>query len=136
MQLKGSKPSWFFSVTSPCDLFLCDLCGKTSQLVLVSATSVLVLSSRRIDDQDFLGFHKGVHMSSQKLDCKGLQCPIPIVRISRAMKELKVGEQLYVEASDISFQADVEAWVRSMGHHLVSFSEEAGIQTAVLEKRL
>ena len=74
-------------------------------------------------------------MPNQQLDCRGLQCPVPIVRISRAMKEMQVGDQLTVQASDLSFQADVEAWVRSMGHRLISFSEELGVQTAVLEKQ-
>lgn len=51
------------------------------------------------------------------------------------MKDMNVGELLTVKASDMSFQADVEAWVRSMGHSLISFSEERNVQTAVLEKR-
>jgi TusA-related sulfurtransferase len=48
------------------------------------------------------------------------------------MKELTTGDTLTVTASDPSFQADVEAWVRKMGHHLDSFTEVDGAQTAVL----
>ncbi len=71
-------------------------------------------------------------MANVDLDCGGLSCPVPIVRISRAMKELTSGDTLTVTASDPSFQADVEAWVRKMGHHLDSFTESDGSQTAVL----
>lgn len=74
-------------------------------------------------------------MASVELDCKGLNCPMPIVRISRTMKELQVGDQLKVEASDPSFQSDIEAWVRKMGHDLKSFEESQGVQKVVLEKR-
>lgn len=74
-------------------------------------------------------------MANVELDCKGLNCPMPIVRISRAMKELQVGDHLRVEASDPSFQSDIEAWVRKMGHDLKSFEESQGVQKVVLEKR-
>jgi len=71
-------------------------------------------------------------MANVELDCGGLSCPVPIVRISRAMKELASGDTLTVTASDPSFQADVEAWVRKMGHYLDSFTETDGTQTAVI----
>lgn len=73
-------------------------------------------------------------MSNVDLDCKGLNCPMPIVKISRAMKELQPGVTLTVMASDPSFKADVEAWVRKMNQKLTSFSDVDGIQTAVIEK--
>jgi len=73
-------------------------------------------------------------MTNVDLDCKGLNCPMPIVKISRAMKELQTGTTLTVTASDPSFKADVEAWVRKMNQKLTSFSDIDGIQTAVIEK--
>jgi TusA-related sulfurtransferase len=73
-------------------------------------------------------------MSNVDLDCKGLNCPMPIVKISRAMKELQTGVTLTVTASDPSFKADVEAWVRKMNQKLVSFSDVSGTQTAIIEK--
>lgn len=74
-------------------------------------------------------------MAVIELDCKGLNCPMPIVKISRAIKTLQVGDRLHVLASDPSFKADVEAWARRLGHALVEFSETAGIQSATLEKK-
>lgn len=73
-------------------------------------------------------------MSNVDLDCKGLNCPMPIVKISRAMKELQTGVTLTVTASDPSFKADVEAWVRKMNQKLTSFTDIDGIQTAIIEK--
>jgi len=73
-------------------------------------------------------------MSNVDLDCKGLNCPMPIVKISRAMKELQPGVTLTVTASDPSFKADVEAWVRKMNQKLTSFADVDGVQTAVIEK--
>jgi len=70
-----------------------------------------------------------------ELDCKGLICPIPILKISRAMKEMPDGDRLCVQASDPFFQSDIEAWVRKMGHVLIDFQETLGVQTATIEKR-
>ena len=74
-------------------------------------------------------------MKNTELDCRGLSCPMPIVKISRAMKELTPGEVLTVQASDPSFQSDIEAWVRKMGQTLQSFEDNGEFQTAILIKQ-
>jgi TusA-related sulfurtransferase len=61
---------------------------------------------------------------------------MPIVKISRAVKELGVGDELRVQASDPSFRADLEAWVTKMGHALKSFESAAGVQTAIICKQV
>lgn len=73
-------------------------------------------------------------MGDIELDCKGLNCPMPIVKISRTMRGLRAGERLVVEATDPAFQADIEAWVRKLGHSLVSFQSSGGVQRVVIEK--
>ncbi|MCC6646729.1 MAG: sulfurtransferase TusA family protein [Polyangiaceae bacterium] len=75
-------------------------------------------------------------MAVVELDCKGLNCPMPIVKISRAIKALQIGDRLHVLASDPSFKADVEAWAKRLGHTLVEFTETSGIQSATLEKKV
>lgn len=73
-------------------------------------------------------------MRTVELDCRGLNCPMPIVRLSRAMKELASGDVVHVQASDPSFRADLEAWVRQTGQTLVSFETHDGTQRAVVQK--
>lgn len=63
-----------------------------------------------------------------------MACPMPIVRISRAFKELSPGDTLTVHATDPSFRADVEAWARRMGQALESVLDREGLQIAVLRK--
>lgn len=72
-------------------------------------------------------------MSAVTLDCRKLRCPMPIVRISQAVKTMSCGEKLRVEASDPAFKADLEAWVRRLGHRLVEF-HDGPVQQAVIEK--
>jgi len=72
-------------------------------------------------------------MEEHSLDCCGLKCPMPIVRISLAMKGLAVGQRLRVQATDPAFRADLEAWVRRLGHRLLEYREGTP-QQALIEK--
>ena len=62
-------------------------------------------------------------MREERLDCRGLACPVPIVRISQAMKTLAADAILTVEADDPAFPADIRAWAQMTGHELVSLDE-------------
>lgn len=62
------------------------------------------------------------------LDCKGLRCPLPIVKVSRAIKEMAPGQTLRVEADDPAFRSDLEAWARTTGHELLEFTDEPILQ--------
>ena len=60
------------------------------------------------------------------LDCSGLSCPMPIVKTSKAIKELKTGEILRVIATDSGSPKDMEAWARQTGNALISSTAENG----------
>jgi tRNA 2-thiouridine synthesizing protein A len=72
-------------------------------------------------------------MADKFLDCKQLNCPMPIVKISQTMKEMSAGETLEVEATDAAFEADIKAWTRQMGHELVEVSS-GPTQRAIIKK--
>lgn len=72
-------------------------------------------------------------MPTVTLDCRELRCPMPIVRISQAVKAMACGETLRVEACDPAFKADLQAWVRRLGHRVVEF-HDGPVQSAVIEK--
>lgn len=61
------------------------------------------------------------------VDYKGLFCPMPIVKISRAIKEIEVGQVLEMLADDPGSKPDMQAWARQTGHELVSMVEESGL---------
>jgi len=58
------------------------------------------------------------------LDCSGLICPMPIVKMSKAIKQIDQGQVLQMIATDPGSPADVEAWSRQTGHELLSSEEE------------
>ena len=53
------------------------------------------------------------------LDLKGLLCPIPIVKMAKAIKEVQVGQTIEAVATDPGVLADIPAWARSTGNELV-----------------
>ncbi|MCI2106669.1 MAG: FAD-dependent oxidoreductase [Intestinimonas sp.] len=54
------------------------------------------------------------------LDCSGMQCPGPIMKVFETMKTMHDGETLEVSASDPGFIRDIDAWCRRTGNTLLS----------------
>jgi tRNA 2-thiouridine synthesizing protein A len=61
------------------------------------------------------------------VDYKGLFCPMPIVKISKAIKEIEVGQVLEMLADDPGSKADMVAWANQTGHELTKMEEEGGV---------
>ena len=67
------------------------------------------------------------------LDCRNLNCPMPIVKIAKAIKTMDIDQTLEVTATDPAFKADVEAWIRKTGNEMVT-SEDGAEKKALLKK--
>ena len=50
------------------------------------------------------------------LDAKGLLCPMPIVKLAKAIKEMAPEQVLLLEATDPGSVPDVAAWSRNTGN--------------------
>ncbi len=68
------------------------------------------------------------------LDCNGLQCPGPIMKINETLKNMKDGELLRVSATDMGFGNDVESWCSKTGNTFIS-KERQGNENIVLIKK-
>jgi tRNA 2-thiouridine synthesizing protein A len=60
------------------------------------------------------------------LDCRGLNCPLPILRTKKAITPMASGEILKMVATDPGSVADVAAFSRRTGHQIVDQSEGDG----------
>ena len=75
-------------------------------------------------------------MSEKKeLDARGLVCPMPIIKLSKVIKEMQPGDVLEVIANDPAFESDVSTWCEKMGHMLKSVKKEGKELTATVEKK-
>jgi TusA-related sulfurtransferase len=70
----------------------------------------------------------------QILDCSGLLCPMPIVKTSKAMKELQTGQILKMIATDAGAPPDIEAWSRQTGNEVLLSTVEDGKFVFFLKK--
>lgn len=61
------------------------------------------------------------------VDYKGLFCPMPIVKVSKDIKGIEVGQVLEMLADDPGSKPDMEAWVKQTGHEMVDTQEEGGV---------
>jgi len=60
------------------------------------------------------------------LDCTGMLCPVPVIKTSKAIKELQIGQVLQMIATDPGAPADMEAWSRQTGNELLDSHQEDG----------
>lgn len=71
-----------------------------------------------------------------QLDACGLQCPGPILKLYNQMKTMQDGDSVTVQATDLGFARDVEAWAKSTGNTLLSLQAQHGKIVAQLQKGL
>jgi tRNA 2-thiouridine synthesizing protein A len=64
---------------------------------------------------------------AEVLDCRGLLCPMPVVKLSKAIKKLDMGSVIEMLATDPGSVADLEAFERQTGHQVVGRSEADGV---------
>ncbi len=70
-----------------------------------------------------------------ELDCKGLLCPLPIIKTKQAMDTLTTGQVLRMEATDDGSVNDMQAWTRQTGNELLNHEESGGVYTYYLRKK-
>jgi len=47
-----------------------------------------------------------------ELDCRGMRCPLPIIRLARLIADVEIGQTVAVVADDPAARPDVPAWCR------------------------
>lgn len=62
--------------------------------------------------------------ADQVLDCSGLSCPMPVIKTSKAIKQLEIGQVLKVISTDGGSPPDMAAWSRQTGHELLDSHQE------------
>ena len=70
----------------------------------------------------------------QVLDCKGLNCPLPVIKTKKAIETMALGQVLQMVATDPGSKPDMVAWSKSTGHELLETREEGGLYTFIIRK--
>lgn len=61
------------------------------------------------------------------LDCKGLVCPLPVIKLSKTIKAAAQGAVIELLATDPGSMADLEAFEKQTGHRVLERSEQGGV---------
>jgi tRNA 2-thiouridine synthesizing protein A len=72
---------------------------------------------------------------SQRVDARGLSCPMPIVKTAQAIKLAASGALIEVLATDAGSVKDFAAWSRTTGHELVEQSVDGGVYRFVIRRK-
>lgn len=70
----------------------------------------------------------------KRLDCCGLQCPGPIMKVNETLNQMKIGETLKVSATDMGFARDMEAWCKRTDNTFIK-RERKGSENIVYVKK-
>jgi len=74
-------------------------------------------------------------MAEINLNCKGLQCPGPIMQVFKAAKEAQSGDIINIKVSDRGFAKDIQAWCKKTGNELLELTDtENEIKARILKK--
>ena len=74
-------------------------------------------------------------MITQTIDARGLNCPLPVMKTKKGIKELTVGQSVEVISSDPGSLRDMDALCRSTGDKLISTdNQDDGSYRFVIEK--
>ena len=68
------------------------------------------------------------------IDCSGLQCPGPIMKVNQSLASMNTDEILQVSATDMGFANDIQAWCKRTGNTLVK-TERQNKETIVYIKK-
>lgn len=70
-----------------------------------------------------------------RLDLKGLNCPLPVLKTGKALRGLAPGDILIVEATDPMAAIDIPHFCHEQGHQLVGTEKDGSILRFTIARR-
>ncbi len=73
-------------------------------------------------------------MADQVLDAKGLNCPLPIIKTKKVLKDMAPGTTLEVLSTDPGSVADFAAFCRTTGNEIVEQSQDGTVYRFIIRR--
>lgn len=73
--------------------------------------------------------------ADRELDCRGLNCPLPILRAKKSLSEIETGRVLKILATDPGAVKDFQSFARQTGNELLESSEAKGEYTFYIRRK-
>ena len=68
------------------------------------------------------------------LDCRGLSCPMPLLKVKKALKKLKSEQILEVLGTDPGSKNDIPEYARKQGNEFLNMEDESGFTRYLIKK--
>ena len=62
----------------------------------------------------------------ETIDCRGLSCPMPLLKTKKAIKKMKSGQIIEIMGSDPGTRNDLPSFAERAGHEYLGEKEEGG----------
>jgi tRNA 2-thiouridine synthesizing protein A len=68
------------------------------------------------------------------MDLKGLPCPMPVVKVSKGIKEIEVGQVIEAQTTDPGALTDFPAWARTSGNEILKTDQDGTVITFFIKR--
>jgi tRNA 2-thiouridine synthesizing protein A len=80
-------------------------------------------------------FHRTMIVTpDKKIDCIGLFCPMPVLKVREALKPMAAGQSLEMLSDDPASEADMKSWTARTGHELLAIERDGAVFRFLVRK--
>jgi tRNA 2-thiouridine synthesizing protein A len=70
------------------------------------------------------------------MDLKGMPCPMPVVKVSKGIKEIEIGQVIEAHTTDPGALADFPAWARTSGNEILKTDQSGDIIKFYIKRKV
>jgi len=70
-----------------------------------------------------------------EVDASGLQCPLPLLRLKKALMTMPSGDVVKVIATDPAAHLDFGVYTDQAGHQIIKLIKDADVQVFYIKKK-
>ncbi|WP_411728187.1 sulfurtransferase TusA family protein [Methyloglobulus sp.] len=70
-----------------------------------------------------------------EVDASGLNCPLPLLRLKKALMEVQSGDVIKIIATDPAAHLDIGVYVDQTGHQLLKLTRQVNVQIFFIRKK-
>jgi tRNA 2-thiouridine synthesizing protein A len=70
------------------------------------------------------------------MDLKGMPCPMPVVKVSKGIKEVEIGQVIEAHTTDPGALADFPAWARTSGNEILKTDQTGDVIKFYIKRKV
>jgi tRNA 2-thiouridine synthesizing protein A len=70
------------------------------------------------------------------MDLKGMPCPMPVVKVSKGIKEVEIGQVIEAHTTDPGALADFPAWAKTSGNEILKTDQTGDVIKFYIKRKV